>query len=82
MTVGTAALAATLDIAAVGLLAPLLLGAWLFARSPTLDRTVDAVPALADGGDRPVGFEAMLILAGAGLVFLVELVYVRAGPVG
>ncbi|EMA21738.1 DUF2298 domain-containing protein [Haloarcula marismortui] len=77
VTVGTAALAATLDIAAVGLLAPLLLGAWLFARSPTLDRTVDAVPALADGGDRPVGFEAVLILAGAGLVFLVEFVFVR-----
>ncbi|GCF12973.1 hypothetical protein Harman_09080 [Haloarcula mannanilytica] len=77
VTVGTAALAATLDIAAVGLLVPLLLGAWLFARSPTLDRTVDAVPALADGGDRPVGFEAVLILAGAGLVLLVEFVFVR-----
>ena len=75
--VGTAALAATLDVAAVGLLAPLLVGAWLFARSPTLDRTVDAVPALADGGDRPVGFEAVLILAGAGLVLLVEFVFVR-----
>ncbi|MFB6224648.1 MAG: DUF2298 domain-containing protein [Haloarcula sp.] len=77
VAVGTAALAATLDIAAVGLLVPLLVGAWLFERSPTLDRTVDAVPALADGGDRPVGFEAVLILAGTGLVLLVEFVFVK-----
>ncbi|WP_284009877.1 DUF2298 domain-containing protein [Haloarcula pelagica] len=75
--VGVVAGAAALDIAAVGLIGPLLVGAWLLARGPTLSERFDGVPALADGGDRPVGFEAVLILAGAGLVLLVEFVFVR-----
>lgn len=77
LAVAAAALTASLDAAAVGLLLPLLLGAWVFARSPALGRTVERVPAIADGGDRPVGFEAVLLLAGAGLVLLVEFVFVR-----
>ncbi|WP_324758751.1 DUF2298 domain-containing protein [Haloarcula montana] len=75
--VGFVAVGAALDIAAVGLLGPLLVGAWLLSRGPTLSDGVDALPALADGGDRPVGFEAVLILAGAGLVLIVEFVFVR-----
>jgi YYY domain-containing protein len=82
------------DLAAVGVVGPVLLGAWLFARSPTLSRSLDAVPAMADGGsgsaggrataghssdgsDRPVGFEAVLVVAGAGLVLLVEFVFLK-----
>ncbi|WP_276271508.1 DUF2298 domain-containing protein [Haloarcula litorea] len=75
--VAFAALAATADLVAVGVLLPLLVGAWLFARSPTLSRSIDALPALADGGDRPVEFEAVLVMAGAGLALLVEFVFVR-----
>ncbi|MFC7077346.1 DUF2298 domain-containing protein [Haloarcula halophila] len=75
--VGFVAIGAALDIAAVGLLGPILVGAWLLARGPTLSDRFDGVPAVADGGDRPVGFEAVLILAGAGLVVLVEFVFVR-----
>jgi YYY domain-containing protein len=77
VTLATVALAALLDVAALGLIGPLLLGVWLFARSPTLSRSLDSVPAMADGGDRPVGFEAVLVAAGAGLVILVEFVFVK-----
>ena len=76
-TVGTVAVAALADVAAVGLVGPLLVGAWLFTRSPTLPRSVGSMPAVADGGDRPVGFEAVVIVAGAGLVILVEFVFVK-----
>ncbi|MFC7249979.1 DUF2298 domain-containing protein [Halomicroarcula sp. GCM10025324] len=76
-TLGLVAVAALLDAAAVGVLVPILVGTWLLSRSPVLERTVAAVPALADGGDRPLGFEAVLVLAGAGLVLLVEFVFVR-----
>ncbi|MBX0293855.1 DUF2298 domain-containing protein [Haloarcula nitratireducens] len=76
-TVGVVFLVATVDLAAVGLLSPLLVGAWLFARSPSVGRSVRSIPTLADGGDRPVGFEAVLVLAGAGLVLLVEFVFVK-----
>ncbi len=74
---GTVAFGAVLDVAAVGLIGPLLVGAWLFARSPTLSGAVGSVPAVADGGDRPVGFETVLVVAGAGLVLLVEFVFVK-----
>ncbi|WP_254274014.1 DUF2298 domain-containing protein [Haloarcula marina] len=76
-TVGLVFLGATLDVAAVGLLGPLLVGTWLLARSPRLERTLPAFPTLADGGDGPMDFEAVLILAGAGLVLLVEFVFVK-----
>ncbi|MFC6862455.1 DUF2298 domain-containing protein [Halomicroarcula sp. GCM10025817] len=76
-TLALVAVATVLDAAAVGVLVPILVGTWLLARSPALERTVPAVPALADGGDRPLGFEAVLVLAGAGLVLLVEFVFVR-----
>jgi len=71
------ALGALLDIAAVGLVGPLLVGAWLFARSPTLPRSTEVGPTLADGGERSVGFETVLLAAGAGLVILVEFVFVK-----
>ncbi|MDS0277082.1 DUF2298 domain-containing protein [Halomicroarcula sp. S1AR25-4] len=76
-TVGVVFLGATVDLAAVGLLVPLVAGAWLFARSPSLSRSLESVPALTDGGDRTVDFEVVLILAGAGLVLLVEFVFVK-----
>jgi len=82
--------AAALDVAALGLVAPLVALGWLFARRPTLR---GLVPARADGGSggagspdgggsgtggggRP-GFEAVLLVAGAGLVVLVEFVFIR-----
>jgi len=75
--VAAAGFGAAVDLTALGLVFPLLLGAWLLARSPTVSRSVSALPTLADGGDRPVGFEAVLLVAGAGLVVLVEFVFVR-----
>ena len=82
-TVGAIAVGTLTDLAAVGVVGPVLVGAWLFARSPTLSRSLDAVPAMADGGegadgsDRPVGFETVLVAAGAGLVLFVEFVFVK-----
>ncbi|MDS0281557.1 DUF2298 domain-containing protein [Haloarcula onubensis] len=74
---GTVAVGAVIDLAAVGLVLPLLLGAWLFARSPTGRQTSGPLPALADGGERSVGFETVLLVAGAGLVILVEFVFIK-----
>lgn len=68
---------ALVDLAAIGLVAPLLVGAWLFARSPTGQPSSGPIPALADGGDRSVGFETVLLVAGAGLVILVEFVFIK-----
>jgi len=73
----TVAVGTLLDLAAVGLVLPLLVGAWLFARSPTGQPTSGPLPALADGGDRSVGFETVLLVAGAGLVILVEFVFIK-----
>ena len=77
VAVGYALVAAWADVAAVGLLLPLLFGAWVFARSPALERSVGADYVLADGGDRSTGFELVLLLAGAGLVILVEFLFLR-----
>ncbi|WP_277540820.1 DUF2298 domain-containing protein [Haloarcula laminariae] len=71
------ALGTILDLAAVGLVLPLLIGAWLFARSPTGRPSSGPLPALADGGERSVGFETVLLVAGAGLVILVEFVFIK-----
>jgi len=71
------AVGAVTDFAALGLFGPLLVGVWLLARSPTLPQSVRSLPIFADGGDRPVGFEAVLIVAGAGLVVLVEFFFVK-----
>jgi YYY domain-containing protein len=68
---------AVVDLAAIGLVLPLLVGAWLFARSPTGQPSSGPLPALADGGERPVGFETVLLVAGAGLVILVEFVFIK-----
>ena len=77
VTLATVAVGAIADVAAVGLVGPILVGAWLFARSPTLPVSRASTPAVADGGDRPVGFETVLIAAGAGLVILVEFAFVK-----
>jgi len=76
-TVAAVAVGSRTDFAAVGAIGPVLLGAWLLARAPTLSRSLDSVPAMADGGKRSLGFEAVLIVAGAGLVLLVEFVFVK-----
>ena len=80
--------AATVDLSAFGLFVPLILGAWVLRRGPFHLERFRASPASSDGGtqmssdywtgeDGPgVGFEAVLIVAGAGLVTLVELVFV------
>ncbi|MBX0285660.1 DUF2298 domain-containing protein [Haloarcula salinisoli] len=73
----TVAVGALVDLAAIGLVLPLLVGAWLFARSPTGQPTEGPLPALADGGERSVGFETVLLVAGAGLVILVEFVFIK-----
>ncbi|MDS0258320.1 DUF2298 domain-containing protein [Haloarcula sp. S1CR25-12] len=74
---GVVAVGTVVDLAAVGLVVPLLVGAWLFARSPTGGQSSGPLPALADGGERPVGFETVLLVAGAGLVVLVEFVFIK-----
>jgi YYY domain-containing protein len=68
---------ALVDLVAIGLVFPLLVGAWLFARSPSGGQTSGPLPALADGGERSVGFETVLLVAGAGLVILVEFVFIK-----
>jgi len=73
----TVALGTLVDLVALGLVLPLLVGAWLFARSPTGRPSPGPLPALADGGERSVGFETVLLVAGAGLVILVEFVFIK-----
>ena len=75
-TVALVGVAAALDVAALGLVAPLVALGWLLARRPTVPRMA---PARADGGGvgGGPGFEAVLLVAGAGLVVLVEFVFVR-----
>ena len=80
------ALAGALDLAVLGLVAPLVALGWLFVRRPTLPGS--ATLARGDGGQpvdgstddgngRRPGFETALLVAGAGLVVLVEFVFVR-----
>jgi len=92
-SVALVGVAAALDVAALGLVAPLVALGWLFARRPGLP---GLAPARADGGaegdgnpdsgdsagaagggSRRPGFEAVLLVAGAGLVVLVEFVFIR-----
>jgi len=79
-----------LDRLSVDRILPLLLGVvalGLLASTATLPVAVAVGPLLVFGWvaartDRPVGFETVLIVAGAGLVGIVELLYVKeqAGP--
>jgi len=60
---------------ALGLAAPIGLAAWWLLRARESDRAGEDD---ADGrGDADVGFETMLVLAGAGLIVLVELVTIQ-----
>jgi YYY domain-containing protein len=97
-TVGLVVLAWFVDAAALALFGPLLLVGWLVLAvrrngdqpGPAASRsTRRARPAESDGGveHRPsplpdVGFETVLLVAGVGLVLLVEFVYIQenAGP--
>ena len=87
-TVVLVGVAAALDLAALGLVAPLVALGWLFTRRPARP---GVTPARADGGgdgaggadtagtagNAGPGFEAVLLVAGAGLVVLVEFVFIR-----
>jgi YYY domain-containing protein len=73
-TITATLLGAVMDIAAVGLVGPLLLAAWLLTRWPAV---ADTVGLSHDDSDTDVGFETVLIVAGAGLVILVEFVFLR-----
>jgi YYY domain-containing protein len=84
--VAAVGVAVALDAAALGLFAPLVALGWLFSRRSTVEGTPD--PARADGGTtaklegaagdgRWLGFEAVPLVAGAGLVVLVEFVFVQ-----
>ncbi|MFB6106166.1 MAG: DUF2298 domain-containing protein [Halobacteriaceae archaeon] len=85
---GVALLAAgtALNLAAVAAVGPVLVGGWYLAV-----RARDGIPtrfadrpatAPADGGRRGPGYETVLLVAGAGLVVLVEFLYLQdnAGP--
>jgi YYY domain-containing protein len=73
----TVVVGALVDLAAIGLVFPLLVGAWLFARAPDGRPTWGVLPALTDGGERSVGFETVLVVAGAGLVIFVEFIFIK-----
>jgi|AntDeeMinimDraft_5_1070356.scaffolds.fasta_scaffold00220_8 YYY domain-containing protein len=90
---GVAAFAASIDLAALGLFLPLILGGWVLRRGPVHLDGVRATPTTSsDGGQvgeaessvvrdgvlgsSPVGFEMVLVVAGAGLVTLVEFAFV------
>ncbi|PSP34016.1 hypothetical protein BRC64_02030 [Halobacteriales archaeon QH_10_67_22] len=87
-----------LSAAALALLGPMVVVAWVLLRTRTAsaggtDPAETARPTVSDGGTEPagrvgaevrdaVGFETVLFVAGAGLVVLVEFLYVQeqAGP--
>ncbi len=97
VTVGLVALAWLIDAAVLALFGPLLLVGWLVLavrrngtppRPATSSANRRTRPAESDGGvqRRPslpdVGFETVLLVAGVGLVLIVEFVYIQenAGP--
>jgi YYY domain-containing protein len=87
LVVGFAFLFDRLGVDRVGPLVVGLVAVGLVATTASIPAAVVVVPLLvfawvARRTDRPVGFEAALLVAGAGLVGLVELVYVKeqAGP--
>ncbi len=74
LVVGLLAISVVTNAAVVGLIGPLLVGGWALLRYREVT-----------GGDGPVpdvGFETVLLVAGAGLVSIVEFAYVieQAGP--
>jgi YYY domain-containing protein len=81
---GVVMLTAFLDLAAVGLFVPLVIAGWLVLRGPAHVDWIEwgSEPAGEqqghDGSDDTagVGFETVLIVAGAGLVTLVEFVFI------
>jgi YYY domain-containing protein len=75
--VGVVAVSAVGTVAALGLFVPLLVGGYVLAR----DRLVTALGGVGDASTRP-GFEIVPILAGAGLVVVVEFLFLQenAGP--
>ncbi|RJS99635.1 DUF2298 domain-containing protein [Halococcus sp. IIIV-5B] len=96
VVLGLVAVAWLADAAALALLAPLLVVGWLVlvhrhdtGRSPSSTAASDRRPTESDGGVRTdadplpaVGFETVLIVAGVGVLLLVEFVYIQgnAGP--
>jgi YYY domain-containing protein len=78
--------ASAADLAAVGLVGPLLVGGWALARSTaTRDGSgwrerVSRGARSADGGFVPAPFEPVLVVAGAGLVLAVEFAYAKVWP--
>ncbi len=82
-------LAAAVDLSALGLFVPIILAGWVLRRGPVHLERFRASPARSDGGasladgewtdaadSAGVGFEAVLVLAGAGLVTIVEFAFV------
>ncbi|MFB6308609.1 MAG: DUF2298 domain-containing protein [Haloarculaceae archaeon] len=79
VTVAAVALAAEFDLAALGLFVPLLVVGWLSLRQGELAPAVPSAVSPDGGGPSSdgVGFETVLVLAGAGLVTLVEFVFLQ-----
>ena len=72
-------------MAVVGLIVPLLVVGWVLLRSEAVDFEFGLGKQAADNpepNDATVGFETLLLIAGAGLVLIVEFLYVveDAGP--
>jgi YYY domain-containing protein len=72
--IGFTVLGALVDVAAVGLVGPLLVGAWLLARWSAVADTVGLAQSESEPG---VGFETVVLVAGAGLVILVEFIFLK-----
>ncbi|NLV11194.1 hypothetical protein GOC74_14790 [Halomicrobium mukohataei] len=73
---------AVLDLAALGLFVPLVGACWALVRRPgtspsTAAPAGDTDRARSDGGAASAGFETVLIVAGIGLVTLIEFVYLK-----
>ena len=73
------------ELAVVGLIVPLLVVGWVLLRSQRVDFGFRLGEQAVDdpaSGDGTVGFETLLLIAGAGLVLIVEFLYVveDAGP--
>ncbi|WP_225333979.1 DUF2298 domain-containing protein [Halomicrobium urmianum] len=83
LAVAAVGLAASVDLAAVGLFVPVVLTAWVLLRGPAPGDGAAVEPVSSDGGqpdgdrsDGTLGFEGVLVVGGIGLVTLVEFVFV------
>ncbi|WP_226021493.1 DUF2298 domain-containing protein [Halomicrobium salinisoli] len=90
LAVAAVGLAASVDLAAVGLFVPVVLTAWVLLRGPVLGDGAAVEPVSSDGGeasdasrassergsDGGLGFEGVLVIGGMGLVTIVEFVFV------